>query len=447
MILVACNSGQGVDVEVHSEKSLTAVELWLGYDDCHLRDGVTNCEGIAWPGASGITTGKVLTLGEDEKVFRTEVIVGGVAQLHLEASAADSRPISIAVVGFSGTDVVSAELLKHVEIPVNDQVHWRVDLDAASPKATSDIMSNPAAAPTHNALVWARKPSSTVPDTTGYSGCLAYQEWNGVAWETTYFVPNSDTDCDGEPPDCNPYWYDAPISSARCVTNPQIASNVCAVGSLSCRSETQDVTCSEQLPPTGPLTCVGSAICEACKDTTDLATCLKAQIPTSTTSSPPVPLLRCPMQGDPDSPCINNSTTQNWSARFVIKGGTCAPATNGETAVLRPVIMPFSGGTTSMMLSNATTVSVHASGVAGSGCQIDLTYATGGITQSSTQPIMLAVNYGPGRQIVIPVLLDFGLPNGSVCPTASNTPASCTPLGNWPDTGPGDSQFMCTMLP
>ena len=136
MLLVGCNSGQGVDIEVHSAKPLTAVELWLGYDDCHLADGVTNCEGIAWPGATKITSGKVLTLGDDEKVFRTEVIVGGVAQLHLEASAQDSQPISIAVVGYSGTDVVSAELLKHVEIPVND---FRVD--HAGPGGNKNIIN------------------------------------------------------------------------------------------------------------------------------------------------------------------------------------------------------------------------------------------------------------------------------------------------------------------
>src|ERR1043165_1958532 len=122
IMLAGCKSGRGGDIQIQSDKPLTAVELWLGYDNCHLADGVTNCSGIVWPGGSTVTTGKVLTLADDEKVFRTDVIVDGVAQLHLEAGAEDSQPIAIAVVGFSGSDVVSAQLIKHVEIPVNDQV-------------------------------------------------------------------------------------------------------------------------------------------------------------------------------------------------------------------------------------------------------------------------------------------------------------------------------------
>jgi hypothetical protein len=452
IVLAACNSGQGVDIEIHSDKPMDAAELWLAYDYCRIDDS-TKCDGIAWPGAQQRQSGLVFTLGSDEKVVRTQTVVDGVAELHLETTADQSAPIAIAVVAFSGGEVVGARLLEDVEIPTDSQAHWRVELKDASSKASDDPTADPTKlspqAPTTNAMVWARNKSSTLPDPTGYAGCLAYQKWSGDAWDTFYFVPSSDPDCDGDPPDCNPYWYDASVANARCVTNPEILPSVCALGSLACTSETERVGCAAQVPPAGPLTCVGSAICEACGDSPDLPTCLRDQIAMASTNSVAVPMQRCLMQGTTDTPCINNSTAQGWTAKFVIKGGPCAPATVGsEVAVIRSPAAPFMGGAVTMTLPNGPTVTVHPTPLSGgtlNGCQLDLTYVQGGLASAGPQPIVLAVSYGPTRQLLIPVVLDFSPPPNGTCPTASNSPQACTPLGPWPEATPGDSQFSCTM--
>src|SRR5258706_15206278 len=98
IVLVACNNGQGVDVEIHSEKALTSAELWLAYGYCHI-DDATKCDGIAWPGVQARVPGTVFTLGDDEKVFRIDTVVNGVAEIHLDAIADQNKPIALAVVG------------------------------------------------------------------------------------------------------------------------------------------------------------------------------------------------------------------------------------------------------------------------------------------------------------------------------------------------------------
>lgn len=444
-MLIGCNSGQGVDIQITADKPLTSAELWLAYDYCHI-DDQTKCDSIGWPGVKDRLSGTVFTLGDDEKVFHADV-VGGIAQIHLDAIPDANKPLAIGIVGYSGTDVVGAKLLQDVEIPLHDQARWEVALNDASGTPTTDTMADPTktSVPGTNAYVWDRQKSATLTDPTGYAGCLAFQKWTGAMWETWYFVPKSDTDCDGDPPDCNPYWYNAPVNSAKCVSQNSntLPPNVCAVGAMTCRSETEDDKC---VPQVAPMICVGSAVCSACEGSSDLATCLKNQLISATPLQPAVPTQVCKMFVTDTGPCINTTaTTPGWTQRFVVPGMCAPPGIGTETAQIRALTMPFSGGGASAVLSNGATVNVHASGTS-SGCIVDVTY-TAGVPPAGAVGVVLAVFYGAAHEILVPIVFDFAPPPGGLCSNGGNQ-VTCEARGPWPMPvmgGPGDSMFGCAI--
>jgi hypothetical protein len=426
---------------VHAASTpIDSVELWIAYGVCELPDG-TPCDGIGWPGTTTRPSGEVLTLGADEKLFRTDKIVDGVAQFHLETVPGKEKPFAIIVVGYSGSSVVGVKLMSPVEIPTDDQARWLIELRDAAP-ATDDITADPGEGTPYAARVWARKPSATLPDATGYTGCLAYQKWTGTEWETLYIVPDSDPDCDGNPPDCNPYWYEASVSNARCVTVTGSLSDVCVVGAATCRSETDQGSCS---PLSQPQICVPSEVCSSCKDSADLAACIKTEISTNLmTNMVTVPIQKCPMVTDLDGPCTNNASLGGWTASFQVRAGVCAPkVAAGPIAVIRSSGAYFSGGSTTSTLTNAN-ITVHAAPEGGGGCNIDVTW-TSGAQPIGLVPIVLAVAYGPSNEILLPVILDFSKPANQVCP-ATTTPAPCVQAGNWPtQLIRGDSMFDCAL--
>jgi hypothetical protein len=442
LVVAACNGGQGVDIEVHQgSESIDAVELWLAYDVCKLQGTTDECDGIGWPSAQLRPSGDVYTLGEDEKLVRTDVVVDGVAQLHLESTPKTSAPYIIAVVGYHGGSSAGVKMLSGAEIPTDDQAHWRIELDDVG-QVTENITADPGEKPTRNALVWAREPLSTMRDVSGLTGCFAYQKWNDTdkQWETKYIVPPSDPDCDGDPPDCNPYWYKASVSNARCVKNVTSPAGVCAVGRADCGAEMGDIACSAQ---TDPMICVGSNLCTRCADSPDLGACIKSEVSNIGVIPAGMPMQQCPMFATDNGPCINTTSgMQGWRSNFFVGGGACAPNAANQNAVLRPLILPFSGGMATMQLNNGASVFVHASPGPLGGCEVDITYTS---MQATTQkvPVIVAISYGPTREILIPVILDFDA-SQSVCPSPS-TQSLCTQLGNWPENMlPGDSIFECT---
>jgi len=438
--VAACNGGQGVDIEVHAASTpIDSVELWIAYGVCKLPDG-TPCDGIGWPGTTTRPSGEVLTLGADEKLFRTDKIVDGVAQFHLETVPGKENPFAVIAVGYAGSRVVGVKLMSPVEIPIDDQARWRIELRDAT-DATDNLTADPGDGTPYAARVWARKPSSTMLDVSGYTGCLAYQKWTGTEWETLYIVPSSDPDCDGDPPDCNPFWYEAGVSDgARCVTNVGPLADICVVGAPSCKSEADVASCA---PLAQPQVCVPSRVCASCNDSADLAACIKNEISTDiAASSTTFPIQKCPMLTDLDGPCTNNATA-GWTASFQIRGGLCAPKVmNGPTAVIRGIGSALAGGSPNTTLMNAD-VTVHAGPEGAGGCTVDVTWSSG-IQPLGPVPILVAVFYGPGKEIVVPVLLDFTKPVNTACP-ATTTPQPCTQFGSWPNQlVRGDSMFDCT---
>ncbi len=274
VILVACLltacGGSGVDVEIFAPEGveLDRVQLWVAYDDCG------DCpNGIAWTASGDRASGSIHFL-RDEALVSAEPH-GDAWVLHLEADASEREPRWIAVAGYRGDQVAAIRVLRDLYIPSTTPAIWRIQLHEAQP-ASADVTSPPGdAARDHRALAWARPPSAASAEPTG---CLVYQKWDGESWETEYFVPPSDPDCDGFPPEkeCSEYWFDyEPLG--RCVTDAgPIVPEACMAGMSPCADGvTSDRTCSVETSQTqAPPTCLPDAVCAECADEIPADTCV-----------------------------------------------------------------------------------------------------------------------------------------------------------------------------
>jgi hypothetical protein len=437
LMCVAACGGQGLDIEVHGDMPFDAVELYIAYDTCH------DCAGVAWPGAQQSTDAEsVYLLKGDEMVVRTTELEGKSAILHLEASAGFAQTTAIAVVGYRAGEIVGIRVMYDKTIPRDDQEKWSIELGDIARADTDVATPPPDGQPAYRALAWPREASPTVPDPTGYASCLAYQEWDGDAWKTQFFVPETDTDCDGTPPDCDPLWAHRPLGTARCVEHPTSngLTNACVLGTKTCVDESTGETCT---PATTALTCVPSGVCDACADADNLVSCLKNSVPQPsslpTTTPDGVPMMVCPFVPDPDNvtpngPCVQ-AQFNGEHMTFVVPGACNAPS--GTLAVLRPLSAPFSGGSPTMTIGGTAVMTVHATGGTSS-CSIGLDWTEG--AAGNPQTVLLALRYG-AREVLVPIYIGFK--TNAICPLA---PQPCMPIGNWPEgmnTG-GDSLFECT---
>ncbi|HEY5944355.1 MAG TPA: hypothetical protein VIV40_02640, partial [Kofleriaceae bacterium] len=187
-VAAACGGGTGVDIDIFVPDGVKVdrVELWVAYDDC------SDCpNGVAWTQTER-TTGDIYFL-RDEGLIKAEQKTDRWV-LHLDVVPGNSDPPWIAVVGYEGGKATAVKVLRDVHIPVSKVVVWQVYLHAAEP-ATNDTTTPPPAdgSRDYRAHVWARAPTPALAEPTG---CLAYQKWNGATWNTEYFVPRSDPDCD-----------------------------------------------------------------------------------------------------------------------------------------------------------------------------------------------------------------------------------------------------------
>lgn len=432
---VAACGGQGLDIEVHADAPFDAVELYIAYDTCR------DCGGVAWPNATQSTDAEsVYLLKGDEKVVRTTDLVGDNAVIHLEAADGFEQTTAIAIVGYKAGEIMGIQVLYDKQIPRDDQEKWLVDLRGIT-RASTDVSTSPKPGePAYRALAWPREQSPTLPDPTGYASCLAYQEWQGdsAGWKTQFFVPETDTDCDGTPPDCDPLWAHRPLGTAKCVSHPSAVglTNACVVGTKTCIDETSAQACT---PSTTPLTCIPNNVCDLCKDADNLLSCFKGNVPQPSMfpTMSAVPMLVCPFITDPNSPTTNGPCIQSqFNAEHMTFAvpGVCDAA----NAVLRPLTAPFSGGAQSMLIGGTALVSVHAT-AGTSTCSIGLDWTEG--EGQNPQTVLLALQFG-AKQVLIPVYIGFK--NNATCPAS---PQPCMQLGNWPPDGGGpggDSLFDCT---
>jgi len=441
--VVACNTGQGADIEVHPPDGVTfdSVQLFITYDVC--RDsGGDPCPAIGWPQLTAAATpveGDVFVMKQDDElVIKSTALQDGNGVLHLEAAPGFENTLAIAVVAFSGTTPVAAEVLEGKHIPVHDQEHWYVELHPVD-MASMDMSAPANGKLDHRALSWAREPSPAIPDTTDYAGCFAFQEWDGTTWKTKYFVPDTDHDCDGVPPDCDPTWNHAPVSGSRCLTRLEALPTVCGAGLQTCVDESPG-TCKVGTP----VICTPDLLCECWNPqdpptVTELQQCVRDSLKDAMSGS--VPAAYCPFVDDPDAPtfaCNLNSTGEHMN--FVVPGACSSLNSPDPVAVLRPVTQPFSGGSPTLAVGTAM-IGVHAS-ASGLTCVVDLAWAPNTQAPGSGLPIIVAINYG-ARQIIVPVYIDFKS-NSNLCPQGTT---ACTKIGGWPSVdpvAPGDTMFLCT---
>ena len=436
VMLVAACGGEGLDIEVRGDMPFDTVDLYIAYDTCH------ECAGVAWPGASQSTDAEsVYLLKGDERLIRTTVLDGKSAILHLEASDGYDKTTAIAVVGYKAGEIVGIQVLYDKTIPRDDQEKWSIKLRDIS-RADTDVSTPPPdGQPAYRALAWPREASPVLVDPNDYASCLAYQEWNGSAWKTQFFVPETDTDCDGVPPDCDPLWAHRPLGTAKCVAHPTATglTNACVVGTKTCVDESSTQTCT---PSTTPLTCIPSTVCDACADADNLLSCLKNNVPqpSSFPTTSMVPMMVCPFIPDPNNltpngPCVQ-SQFNGEHMTFIVPGACTAPS--GPLAVLRPLTAPFSGGSPTMTIGGTAVMTVHATPGASS-CSIGLDWTEG--SAGNPQTVLLALQYGP-RQVLIPIYIGFK--TNATCPIA---PQPCMQIGSWPSDGMnigGDGLFECT---
>jgi hypothetical protein len=267
--IAACGGGTGVDIDIYAPDGVTLdkVELWVAYDDCH------DCpNGVAW--TENVRASGDIYLLRDEKVIAAKPYEGRWV-IHLEAVDGNRDPIAIAVVGYQGAQAKAIEVMRYVHIPSSSVEIWKVFLRSADP-ATPEVSVAPgASASDYRAHIWPRRPTSALADRTG---CLAYQKWNDydATWETEYFVPESDPDCDGHTIECSDFWFDyKPIG--QCISDTMEIAGTCSIGRSGCADGVSgDATCSQD--PAQPFTCLPDAFCAKCAGELPADTCIENAI-------------------------------------------------------------------------------------------------------------------------------------------------------------------------
>lgn len=419
LVCAACG-GQGVDLEVDADVAFDRVELFVTYDVCH----DSECDqGIGWPNQSSRAPGTVYVLSDDEKLIATTKLVGSAAVLHLEAAAGFEDTRAIAIAAYKGNHVVAATVLWSPRIPLHTAERWKVHLDTTE-DATVKIDVAPAEdAPDHRALAWAREPGPDVPDPSGYAGCFVYQSWNGSEWESDYFVPETDMDCDGAPPDCTPFWNHFDPAKARCATSSD--TSFCTLGRPKCTDETPGTTCM----PTTPITCLPQEVCALCGDDGDLAACLEDQIASGNVDTDLVASAECRFAADENQGPCDGELGNTLQYKLLT---TCPDA----DPVLREPAMPFSGGSAQVTTPDGAELEVTATSDLQS-CLLRLEWKHG--TIGMDYHFVLAVNL-PARTMLVPVTIGLDDPM-TLCPTTAEEPGQC--VGH----GANDTLFQCIRAP
>ncbi len=419
MFCAACG-GQGVDLEVDADVTFDRVELFLTYDVCRNQNGEACDQGVGWPNQSSRPPGTIYVLSDDEKLISTTTLEGSSAVLHLEAVAGFEEPKAIAIAAYRGNHVVAAHVLWGSRIPLHSAERWKVHLLPTDDASVKIHEPPPLDAPLHRALAWPREASPDVPDPSGYAGCFVFQEWTGAEWASTYFVPDSDKDCDGTPPDCTPFWNHFNPAMARCVTKSGTA-GFCTLGTPTCSDETPGTTCMANTP----ITCLPQEVCTQCSDTTDLGACLRDQVADANSGLFTYAECRFALDADTQGPCTGMSGN-----KLVYK--ILTPCPNGNP-LLREPAMPFSGGTTKVTTPDGAELAVSATSDAQS-CFVELEWKQGTIAMDYTY--VLVVNL-PLRQMLVPVTFGLDAPM-TLCPTTPE-PGACVVHG----PGAQDSLFQC----
>ncbi len=386
--IAACNSGEGVDIEISAPDGVTLdrVELWITYDQCY----DSSCpNGVAWTQGQR-ADGDIYYL-RDEALIKAEPR-GDTFVLHLQALPDNADPSSIAIVGYAGDSATAIKVLHYVHIPINSVEVWKVQLHAADP-ATTDLGTGPAmGANDYRAHVWARRPTPELAEPTG---CLVSQVWDDYdhTWKTEYFVPDSDPDCDGQAIECSTYWFDyKPLG--RCVTSVGTAlPGACVVGMSPCADGVSESrTCTAD--PMRAFTCLPDDFCKYCADEVPSDNCIQYAVDKGTQQAT-LPRYTCGFDSIAEgTPCADHKVT----LQLPMVNASCASPT------LHYVDKPFVQGTSSLVFGTSTNQVKISATTPTTGCALEIFWTSGKLSAFPMGiTFLLEVPYTNGKNAIYPV--------------------------------------------
>jgi hypothetical protein len=444
MALAACGSSTGVDIEITSDVPITNVEVFVGNGLC-LEESGACAGGVAWlPNQQPPMGTTYVTWTQNASKIETRLVPepdGSRYVIRLTADSEYAEPLVIAVVGFDGSEAVALGTVWRQRIPVNSAEHWVVHL-APADKATAAMGPPQPEAPQTRVFVWGRE--GTTPEQEAGARCLVFQNWDGSSWKSSFIVPDSDRDCDGEIPelecddryfnlnqDVDPLGTPEPTRCLDVVTSSSGSNNIvaaCALGHTRCEDGVDpDPTCS--LTANQGYTCVPDRLCEICGGPYGLAPCLSTSV---RRYSSEISHAECGLKGD------------------AVTGAACGMQRDGYHAQLTlpfpcPAIdlvdadMPF--GPTYMLpyvpIEQAQ-VEVHRPD-AGS-CVIDV-YFKGGMAQLGSRHWFLLSVYpfafDASKRVIVPLRIEFTASDD--CTLASTVPTPC----KLSDAFQSDNMLLC----
>lgn len=288
--VAACSSGSGADIEIRSDLSIASVEVFIATNYCSMpdpeqpgTDAKVPCSkyGIAWePGQPAVEQRddglydeiyvSVLERGQPYELHPAAEQSGSTWRLHLDADR-DNNVVKILVVGFDAQKQPIAVAKIDDTVPLNTAVHWTVTLDRADPASLSDMGAPDleGGQPRVRVHTWGRD-EHPVGDA---ARCVVMQHWDGVRWQGTYIVPDSDHDCDNETVECDPQYFNLNQSGNVCVGRGTLDAP-CRVGVSTCIDGTNEHHTCLVATSNAPTTCVPDDVCELCAGPYGLGPCV-----------------------------------------------------------------------------------------------------------------------------------------------------------------------------
>jgi hypothetical protein len=321
--------------------------------------------------------------------------------IHLEIASEVFHPLAIAIIGYAGGKPVVAAQLRDVKISRDDAVHLKVQLVDVS-KASDDTSPPQADAPQHRVHVWPRRAHG--PD---HVGCAVYQTWlvdNDTGkgkWNSHYYGPLDDPDCDDQEIECDKYWFDRNVGTrAPCLfdLHPDRLGG-CRVGVSTCE-DGKNATPGCALDASQSNHCFDDALCAACEGATNVEACIIDQVTTSAvaaftcTFTPPPSFLPC---------------TQGENTVVLVLPQGCIGTDNFRLRLLQddPLGLTTPGSTS--VVVNGVTITGRAEADTGGPCRMYLEWEAGSADMHPGADLMLDLWY-PYRHLFIPLHIDFAAP-------------------------------------
>ena len=394
--LAAACSGTGVAIEIYPPDgvAIDRVELWIAFDPCNTSDCPA---GIGWTDKDR-APGNIYFL-RDESLVAAEP-QGDHFVLHLESTLGNRDPSWVGVVGYDKDVAKGVKVLRDVHIPATGGDRWKVYLHQADP-ATKDITTKPPAIDkTYRAHVWNRAPTPELAEPTG---CLVYQKYNDTTmlWESEFFVPKTDPDCDGIPDtlECNDYWYRyaQPVSTCVGPTALGTSTGVCALGGTACiDGSVNSKVCVADT--TNHFACLPDAFCDHCSTQIPADDCIAGAVDQGMGDGT-LPYFQCTFVPNPEGVACSIEIV---TFKVPMGNYTCG------TPTMHYLDQPFTNPQSSVVFGSGTDQVKIDARLGNEPCQIVLSWTTGTKLGFGTEGVsfLLDVPYANNTRSLYPVHVD-----------------------------------------